>query len=39
MFNDPALGITWPEIDVEIKLSEKDQKHPPLAEIEPWEEK
>ena len=39
MFNDPALGIEWPEIDVEIKLSEKDQKHPPLAEIEPWEDK
>lgn len=36
MFNDPALGIRWPEVDVEIKLSDKDQKHPPLAEIEPW---
>ena len=38
MFDDPALGIRWPEIDVEIRLSEKDQKHPPLAEIEPWEQ-
>ena len=37
MFNDPALGIAWPEIGVEIKLSDKDQKHPPLAEIEPWQ--
>jgi len=37
MFNDPALKIQWPEIDVEIKLSDKDQKHPPLAEIEPWQ--
>ena len=37
MFNDPALKIEWPEIDVEIKLSDKDQKHPPLAEIEPWQ--
>jgi len=37
MFNDPALGIEWPEIDVEIKLSDKDQKHPPLSEIEPWQ--
>lgn len=37
MFNDPALGIRWPEVDVEIKLSDKDQKHPPLAEIEPWQ--
>lgn len=36
MFNDPALGIRWPEVDVEIKLSDKDQKHPPLAAIEPW---
>ena len=39
MFNDPALGIRWPEVDVEIKLSDKDQKHPPLAAIEPWEAK
>ena len=38
MFNDPALGIEWPEIGVEIKLSDKDRKHPPLAEIEPWQE-
>ena len=37
MFDDPALKIRWPEVDVEIKLSEKDQKHPPLAEIEPWQ--
>ena len=37
MFNDPALGIRWPEVDVEIKLSDKDQKHPPLSEIEPWQ--
>ena len=37
MFDDPALGIKWPEIDVEIKLSDKDRKHPPLAEIEPWQ--
>lgn len=38
MFNDPALGIEWPKVDVEIVLSEKDRKHPPLAMIEPWEE-
>lgn len=37
MFNDPALKIEWPKIDVEIKLSEKDRKHPCLASIEPWE--
>jgi dTDP-4-dehydrorhamnose 3,5-epimerase len=39
MFNDPALGIEWPEIDVAIKLSEKDRKHPSLADIEAWEVK
>jgi len=38
MFNDPALGIEWPEIGVAITLSEKDRHHPPLADIEPWEE-
>lgn len=37
MFNDPALAIEWPSVDAEIKLSEKDQKHPTLANIEPWE--
>ncbi len=37
-FDDPALGIEWPDIGVEVKLSEKDRKHPCLADIEPWEE-
>ena len=38
MFNDPALGIDW-RIDVSrALLSEKDKKHPLLAEIEPWED-
>ena len=37
LFSDPALGIEWPKIDVEIKLSEKDRRHPTLADIEPWE--
>ena len=38
MFNDPALGIDW-RIDMEhAVLSEKDKKHPLLAEIEPWED-
>lgn len=35
-FDDPALGIEWPDIGVELVLSEKDRKHPSLAEIEPW---
>lgn len=38
-FDDPALGITWPEIGVPLTLSEKDQKHPTLDAIEPWEER
>ena len=38
-FDDPALGIEWPEIGVEVKLSEKDKRHPVLADIEPWEER
>ena len=37
LFSDPALAIEWPKIDVEIKLSDKDQRHPTLADIEPWE--
>ena len=36
-FDDPALGIEWPDVGVELKLSEKDTKHPTLAGIEPWE--
>ena len=38
-FDDPALGIEWPDIGVELTLSEKDSRHPFLADIEPWEEK
>lgn len=38
LFDDPAIGIEWPELDVEIVLSEKDRKHPVLADVEPWEE-
>ena len=37
-FDDPALGIEWPDIGVETRLSEKDRRHPCLADIEPWEE-
>lgn len=36
-FNDPALGIAWPEMDVAPILSEKDCVHPLLADITPWE--
>ena len=37
-FDDPALGIEWPDIGVPLILSPKDQKHPLLADITPWEE-
>ncbi|MBQ9266104.1 MAG: dTDP-4-dehydrorhamnose 3,5-epimerase [Bacilli bacterium] len=32
MYNDPDIGIEWPQIDGEILLSEKDKKHPLLKE-------
>lgn len=38
LFNDPALGIEWPETGVELRLSAKDEIHPPLRDITPWEE-
>ena len=38
-FDDPALGIDWPDLGVPPILSPKDRTHPPLAGIEPWEER
>ncbi len=38
-FDDPALGIEWPDIGVPLVLSEKDRRHPPLSGITPWEER
>lgn len=35
-FDDPALKIVWPTLDVPLKLSEKDLKHPLFDAIEPW---
>ena len=35
MFDDPALGIDWRVSPGQWNLSEKDKKHPLLAEIEP----
>ncbi len=32
-FDDPALGIEWPDIGVELTLSEKDRRHPFLADL------
>ena len=34
MYNDPAISIPWPTLDVESILSDKDLKHPQLAEID-----
>lgn len=31
IYNDPEIGITWPELNVEFLLSEKDVKHPSLS--------
>ena len=36
LFSDPALCIEWPDLGVELKLSEKDRRHPPLKDILPW---
>lgn len=33
-YNDPAIGIIWPKLDVELLLSEKDQKQPLLRDAE-----
>ena len=38
-FDDPALGIEWPEMEVELSLSEKDRNLPAFSGIEPWSEK
>ena len=33
MYNDPDIGIEWPQVDCDIILSEKDKHHPSLKEI------
>ncbi len=38
-FDDPSLGIEWPEIGIKPTLSEKDMANPFLSDIEPWEDK
>ena len=30
-YDDPAVNVQWPEVDCEIKTSEKDKKHIPFA--------
>ena len=36
-YDDPSLGIVYPNPGRAFLLSEKDLKHPSLADIEPWE--
>lgn len=31
-YNDETIGVQWPEVDCEIKLSEKDKKHTPFTQ-------
>jgi dTDP-4-dehydrorhamnose 3,5-epimerase len=35
-WNDPALGIAWPDLGMEYLLSEKDTKQPPFPEGARW---
>ena len=37
LFNDPALGIKWPDVITPIVLSDKDIRFPKLADIQPYE--
>lgn len=34
-WNDPAIGIRWPELDVDWTLSDKDQANPTLRDQDP----
>ena len=36
-FDDPALGIEWPDVGVKLTLSDRDRRHPLLKDIEPVE--
>ncbi|MBQ5782096.1 MAG: dTDP-4-dehydrorhamnose 3,5-epimerase [Oscillospiraceae bacterium] len=31
-YNDATVNVEWPQVDCEIKLSEKDKKHPAFAD-------
>jgi dTDP-4-dehydrorhamnose 3,5-epimerase len=35
-FDDPALAIDWPVASEEAQLSERDRRHPKLAELQPF---
>lgn len=34
MWNDPDLGIAWPQVDVELTISPKDRAHAPFSQLE-----
>ncbi len=34
-FDDPALGIEWPDVGCELNLSEKDMAHPMFKDVIP----
>jgi dTDP-4-dehydrorhamnose 3,5-epimerase len=36
LWNDAALGITWPVSEGEATVSERDRRHPVLAELPPF---
>ena len=36
-FDDPALGIKWPEVVSNVVLSDKDKQLPLFADIQPYE--
>ena len=38
LFSDPALGIEWPDLGMELTLSDKDRRHPLFKDILPWSE-
>ncbi len=33
LWNDPALGINWPKLDIPYQLSKKDQANPTFKEV------
>jgi dTDP-4-dehydrorhamnose 3,5-epimerase len=38
-FDDPALGIEWPNTGTKLTLSPKDRAHPLFSDIEPYVER
>jgi dTDP-4-dehydrorhamnose 3,5-epimerase len=37
-FDDPLLGIKWPDVGIDFIVSDKDRSHPSLAEVEQYDE-